>query len=123
MKNLEAPTTIPLMGRDPRRRRQMQDFKRMPDTEAGDWRGVHINSGIPDHPFYRVATQLGGKARGAMPESLGEPEGVEAEDRVPDATTYAVTADDGARVTTVKSSDASMSASFAELLEYLEQLE
>lgn len=34
----------------------------LPDTDAGDWGGVHTNSGIPNHAFYVLATQLGGNA-------------------------------------------------------------
>jgi Zn-dependent metalloprotease len=36
----------------------MRDYVRT----SGDDRGVHINSGIPNHAFYRAATMLGGKA-------------------------------------------------------------
>ncbi len=36
----------------------MNDFQNLPNTEAGDWGGVHVNSGIPNkafHNFYSVA--------------------------------------------------------------------
>jgi hypothetical protein len=36
----------------------MKDFVRTDDDNGG----VHINSGIPNHAFYRVATALGGHA-------------------------------------------------------------
>jgi Zn-dependent metalloprotease len=40
----------------------MKRFEHLPDTEAGDWGGVHINSGIPNKAFYVVATSIGGNA-------------------------------------------------------------
>jgi Zn-dependent metalloprotease len=40
----------------------MKDFVKMPDTDEGDWGGVHINSGIPNHAFYLLATALGGRS-------------------------------------------------------------
>jgi hypothetical protein len=40
----------------------MDDFQVLPNTRAGDWGGVHVNSGIPGHAFYRLATDLGGDA-------------------------------------------------------------
>jgi Zn-dependent metalloprotease len=55
-----APGTAfddPVLGKDPQPS-HMRDYVR---TSADD-RGVHINSGIPNHAFYRVATLLGGKA-------------------------------------------------------------
>jgi len=47
----------PLLGSDPQP-------KHRKDAYAGseDNGGVHINSGIPNHAFYRVATELGGNA-------------------------------------------------------------
>jgi Zn-dependent metalloprotease len=50
-----------LGGRDPQPK-HMDDFLELPDDEWNDWGGVHINSGIPNHAFYLVATQLGGNA-------------------------------------------------------------
>ncbi|MBA2564513.1 MAG: M4 family metallopeptidase [Gemmatimonadetes bacterium] len=50
-----------LGGRDPQPK-HMSAFVRLPDDEWNDWGGVHINSGIPNHAFYLVATQLGGNA-------------------------------------------------------------
>ena len=47
----------PLLGTDP----QPKHFKDK-NTESFDFGGVHINSGIPNHAFYRVATELGGKS-------------------------------------------------------------
>lgn len=55
-----APGTAfddPILGRD-LQPAHMRDYVK---TSADD-RGVHINSGIPNHAFYRVATLLGGNA-------------------------------------------------------------
>lgn len=49
-----------LGGRDPQPK-HMNDYQDLPDNEFGDFGGVHINSGIPNHAFYLVAQQLGGK--------------------------------------------------------------
>lgn len=60
IRSFAAPGTAfddPILGRDPQPS-HMRDYVR---TSADD-RGVHINSGIPNHAFYRVATLLGGKA-------------------------------------------------------------
>lgn len=40
----------------------MSGYVKSPDTEAGDNGGVHTNSGIPNHAFYLLATNLGGHA-------------------------------------------------------------
>jgi Zn-dependent metalloprotease len=42
----------------------MRDYRRLPDDDdpRHDNGGVHINSGIPNHAFYLVATALGGHA-------------------------------------------------------------
>jgi len=40
----------------------MSGYVKSPDTEAGDNVSVHTNSGIPNHDFYVLATQLGGHA-------------------------------------------------------------
>jgi hypothetical protein len=50
-----------MFGKDPQPA-HMQDFQQLPDTRAGDWGGVHINSGIPNKAFYLVATAIGGHA-------------------------------------------------------------
>ena len=47
----------PVLGKDPQPS-HMKDFVRT----TADYGGVHINSGIPNHAFYRVATELGGPA-------------------------------------------------------------
>jgi Zn-dependent metalloprotease len=40
-----------IIGKDPQPK-HMKDFKNLPNTEAGDWGGVHINSGILNRAFY-----------------------------------------------------------------------
>jgi Zn-dependent metalloprotease len=39
------------IGKDPQTK-HMLDFKNLPNTNAGDWGGVHINSGILNRAFY-----------------------------------------------------------------------
>ncbi|MFZ5351601.1 MAG: M4 family metallopeptidase [Bacillota bacterium] len=36
----------------------MNDYQVLPETEEGDWGGVHINSGIPNKAFYNIATTI-----------------------------------------------------------------
>src|SRR5262245_32017428 len=50
-----------LGGKDPQPA-TMRDYQHLPDDEDNDYGGVHINSGIPNHAFYLVATSLGGYA-------------------------------------------------------------
>lgn len=60
LRSLKAPGTAyddPILGRDPQPA-HMRHYVRT----HGDDRGVHINCGIPNHAFYRVATALGGYA-------------------------------------------------------------
>ncbi|MDT0183249.1 M4 family metallopeptidase [Microbacterium sp. ARD31] len=60
LRSLEAPGTAyddDVLGRDPQPA-HMRDFVRTIDDNGG----VHINSGIPNHAFYLVATALGGRA-------------------------------------------------------------
>jgi Zn-dependent metalloprotease len=60
IRSFSAPGTAfddRVLGRDPQPS-HMRDYVK---TSADD-RGVHINSGIPNHAFYRVATLLGGNA-------------------------------------------------------------
>lgn len=40
----------------------MKNYIKLPNTEDGDWGGVHYNSGIPNKAFHLVATALGGPA-------------------------------------------------------------
>lgn len=60
IRSMRAPGTAyddAILGRDPQPA-HMRDYVR---THADD-RGVHINCGIPNHAFYRVAALLGGRA-------------------------------------------------------------
>jgi Zn-dependent metalloprotease len=60
IRSMKAPGTAyddPVLGRDPQPR-HMRDYART----RGDAGGVHVNSGIPNHAFYLVATLLGGNA-------------------------------------------------------------
>lgn len=60
IRSLKAPGTAyddKVLGRDPQPA-HMRDFVK---TYADD-RGVHVNCGIPNHAFYRVADALGGRA-------------------------------------------------------------
>ena len=65
LRSMKAPGTAyddsKLGGKDPQPA-HMDDYKELPDDEAGDNGGVHINSGIPNHAFYLLATELGGYA-------------------------------------------------------------
>jgi Zn-dependent metalloprotease len=60
LRSMKAPGTAyddPTLGKDPQPAR-MRDFVQTSDDSGG----VHINSGIPNHAFYLVATKLGGHA-------------------------------------------------------------
>ncbi|GCE05223.1 M4 family metallopeptidase [Dictyobacter aurantiacus] len=60
LRSMSAPGTAyddPLLGRDP----QPAHMSHYVDT-VEDNGGVHINSGIPNHSFYLVATRIGGYA-------------------------------------------------------------
>jgi len=46
------------LGTDPQPK-DMDGYRKLPNTEDGDWGGVHINSGIPNRAFYLVATGTG----------------------------------------------------------------
>ena len=37
----------------------MRDFVNMPNTEQGDWGGVHFNSGIANRAFFLAAASIG----------------------------------------------------------------
>jgi Zn-dependent metalloprotease len=47
----------PLLGTDPQPKHLKNKYK-----GTADYGGVHINSGIPNHAFYLVAMEIGGKA-------------------------------------------------------------
>src|SRR6185295_7901081 len=60
LRSMSAPGTAyddPLIGKDPQPA-HMQDFY----YGSEDQGGVHINSGIPNRVFWRVATRMGGNA-------------------------------------------------------------
>jgi Zn-dependent metalloprotease len=64
LRSLKAPGTAfnnNLFGKDPQPDR-MSKFVVKPNTRAGDWGGVHINSGIPNKAFYLTAMAIGGFA-------------------------------------------------------------
>jgi len=50
----------PVVGKDDQPK-FMKDYQQLPNTEDGDWGGVHTNSGIPNHAFYLFNTKLGGR--------------------------------------------------------------
>ncbi len=50
-----------LLGKDPQPD-HMDKFVNSPDTDEGDWGGVHINSGIPNKAFFLAAVGIGGFA-------------------------------------------------------------
>jgi Zn-dependent metalloprotease len=60
IRSMKAPGTAyddPVLGRDPQPA-HMNDYV----STTQDNGGVHINSGIPNHAFYRIAVDLGGRA-------------------------------------------------------------
>ena len=57
MKDPGSAFDDPLLGKDPQPK-HMNNFVRTFEDNGG----VHINSGIPNHAFYQVATLLGGHA-------------------------------------------------------------
>ncbi len=63
LRSLKAPGTgyrnHPELGDDPQPA-IMDNYQDMPNTESGDWGGVHINSGIPNFAFYVSAFNIGG---------------------------------------------------------------
>src|SRR5689334_5306965 len=50
-----------LFGKDPQPD-NMEDYVKLPDTEMGDFGGVHVNSGIPNKAFFLAALRIGGFA-------------------------------------------------------------
>ena len=60
IRSMQAPGTAyndPVLGKDPQPA-HMRDYVHTVQDNGG----VHINSGIPNHAFYVIATQLGGNA-------------------------------------------------------------
>jgi Zn-dependent metalloprotease len=65
LRSMKEPGTAylnhPELGDDPQPA-TMDKYQNLPDTSAGDWGGVHINSGIPNFAFYVAAFNMGGYA-------------------------------------------------------------
>ncbi len=65
LRSMKAPGTAfkndPVFGDDPQPA-HMKQFKKMRNTENGDYGGVHINSGITNLAFYITSFELGGNA-------------------------------------------------------------
>ncbi|WP_030338120.1 M4 family metallopeptidase [Streptomyces sp. NRRL S-1022] len=64
LRSLKAPGEAynnPVFGKDPQPG-HMSRYVNLPNTERGDYGGVHINSGIPNKAFYLTATRIGGFA-------------------------------------------------------------
>lgn len=51
----------PVVGKD-EQPKHMDGFLNLPNTEDGDWGGVHYNSGIPNHAFYLYNLKIGGNS-------------------------------------------------------------
>ena len=62
MKNPGSAYNEPRLGGKDPQPKHMKDFVELPDDDEGDFGGVHINSGIPNHAFFLVAKRLGGFA-------------------------------------------------------------
>jgi Zn-dependent metalloprotease len=65
LRSMKAPGTAykndPIFGDDPQPG-HMRQFVKLPNTDAGDFGGVHFNSGIPNHAFYIASVEIGGNA-------------------------------------------------------------
>ncbi|WP_433295562.1 M4 family metallopeptidase [Actinoplanes sp. CA-030573] len=64
LRSMKAPGTAfdnKLFGKDPQPD-HMDRYVDLPDTDEGDYGGVHINSGIPNKAFYLVASGIGGNS-------------------------------------------------------------
>ena len=64
LRSMKAPGTAyddPVLGRDPQPG-HLRDYVELPHDGDHDNGGVHVNSGIPNHAFYLLATELGGAA-------------------------------------------------------------
>jgi len=62
LRSMKAPGTAydnPKVGKD-RQPADMDGFKTSPNTDDGDYGGVHTNSGIPNRAFYLASVALGG---------------------------------------------------------------
>jgi len=66
LRSMKAPGTAydnAFFGKDPQPD-HMRKYAQLPNTDEGDYGGVHINSGIPNKAFYLTATKIGGCAWG-----------------------------------------------------------
>jgi Zn-dependent metalloprotease len=65
LRSMKAPGTAyinhPELGNDPQPA-TMDNYQNLPNTQSGDWGGVHINSGIPNFAFYVSAFNIGGNS-------------------------------------------------------------
>ena len=65
LRSMKAPGSAfkndPIFGDDPQPA-TMKDFQKLPNTEDGDYGGVHINSGITNYAFYVTCFELNGNA-------------------------------------------------------------
>jgi len=65
LRSMKAPGTAflndPIFGDDPQPA-TMKGFQKLPNTEDGDYGGVHINSGIPNFAFYVASFEINGNA-------------------------------------------------------------
>lgn len=64
LRSLKAPGTAyddPNLGKDPQPA-DMAHYVELPNSDDGDYGGVHINSGIPNRAFYLTAAGVGGNA-------------------------------------------------------------
>ena len=64
LRSMKAPGTAyknTVIGSD-RQPAHMDQYADLPDTDDGDYGGVHINSGIPNKAFYLAAVGMGGSS-------------------------------------------------------------
>ena len=65
LRSMKAPGSAyknhPLLGNDPQPA-TMDNYQKLPNTDAGDYGGVHYNSGIPNYAFCMAAIEVGGYA-------------------------------------------------------------
>jgi Zn-dependent metalloprotease len=64
LRSMSDPGTAyddPLIGKDPQPK-HINNYADLPVDPFNDWGGVHMNSGIPNHAFYKAAKNIGGPA-------------------------------------------------------------
>jgi bacillolysin/thermolysin len=59
LRNMMDPHNGAAQGSEKWQPSNMSEYLNLPDTDPGDWGGVHINSGIPNKAFYNVASVTG----------------------------------------------------------------